>query len=109
MVLTIDFRSSGDVLRWGLTDDGVTRTVHEEYTLTLFVGDAARDLYGRRGINRVRLPFENIESYDADWYEDAAIRAVESIVSCVGWDCADVTQHLADTTDTTLDSYLGDD
>ncbi|MFC6751937.1 type B DNA-directed DNA polymerase [Halorubrum tibetense] len=49
MVLTVDFHSSGDVAHWELTDDGVTRTVHGEYTPTLFVGDAVRDLYGRRG------------------------------------------------------------
>jgi len=48
-VLTVDFHSSGDVAHWELTDDGVTRTVHGEYTPTLFVGDAVRDLYGRRG------------------------------------------------------------
>ncbi|WP_144922205.1 type B DNA-directed DNA polymerase [Halorubrum salsamenti] len=58
-----------------------------------------------RGIDRVRLPFEDSESYDADWYEDAAIRAVESIVSCVGWDRTDIDQYLADTTETTLGSY----
>jgi len=60
-----------------------------------------------RGIDRVRLSFENIESYDVSWYEDAAIRAVESIVSCVGWESEDITQYLADTTDTTLKSYVG--
>lgn len=49
MVLTVDFRPSGNVVRWALTDDGVTRTVHEGYTPTLFAGDAPRDLYGRRG------------------------------------------------------------
>ena len=58
-----------------------------------------------RGIDRVRLSFEDIESYDTDWYETAAIRAVESIVSCVGWDRTDIDQYLADTTDTTLGSY----
>jgi DNA polymerase I len=58
-----------------------------------------------RGIDRVRLPFEDIESYDTDWYEDAAIRAVESIVSCVGWDRTDIDQYLSDTIDTTLGSY----
>ena len=58
-----------------------------------------------RGSNRVRLPFEDAQSYDIDWYEDTALRAVESIVSCVGWDRTDIEQYLADTTDTTLESY----
>jgi len=62
-----------------------------------------------RGIDRVRLPFEDTQSYDVGWYEDAAVRAVESIVSCVGWESEDIRQYLADTTDMTLDSYLGDD
>ncbi|EMA65906.1 type B DNA-directed DNA polymerase [Halorubrum kocurii] len=59
------------------------------------------------GIDRVRLPFEETQSYDVDWYEDAAIRAIESIVSCVGWENEDIRQYLADTTETTLESYLG--
>lgn len=49
MVLTVDFRDNGDVVYWTLTDDGVTNTVDEEYTPTVFVGDAAYELYGRRG------------------------------------------------------------
>jgi DNA polymerase I len=61
-----------------------------------------------RDINRVRLPFEDTHSYDIDWYEDAAIRAVESTVSCVGWNRTDIEQYLADTTDTTLGSYCTD-
>mgnify|MGYP000256511530 CR=1 FL=1 len=61
-----------------------------------------------RGIDRVRLPFEDVESYDADWYEDAAIRAVESIVSSVGWGQSDINRYLADTTDTTLGRYCVD-
>ena len=62
-----------------------------------------------RGIDRVCLPFEDIESYDVGWYEDAAVRAAESIVSCVGWEKDDITNYLADSTDTTLESYLGGD
>ncbi|SDF45990.1 replicative DNA polymerase I [Halorubrum xinjiangense] len=62
-----------------------------------------------RGIDRVRLPFEDTQSYDVGWYEAAALRAGESIVSCVGWEKENITNYLADSTDTTLDSYLGDD
>ncbi|ESS12964.1 MAG: hypothetical protein A07HR60_00200 [uncultured archaeon A07HR60] len=40
---------NGSVATWSLTSTGVTREVHDGYTPTLFVGDAVRDLYGRRG------------------------------------------------------------
>jgi DNA polymerase I len=49
-----------------------------------------------------------MEFYDADWSEDAAFRGVGNIVSYVGWDRTDITQYLADTTDTTLRSYCVD-
>jgi hypothetical protein len=39
---------------------------------------------------------------------NAAIRTVESIVSCVSWDHTDIEQYLAETTDTTLGSYCTD-
>ena len=92
-----------------LTVAALRRTQH--HATSLAPGQTVRYIVvnaDRRGIDRVRLPFEAIESYDADWYEDAATRAVESIVSCVGWDCTDITQYLADTTETTLGSYRTD-
>jgi DNA polymerase I len=55
-----------------------------------------------RGPARVRLPFEDVDRYDVGWYEDAAVRAVESAVSPVGWREGDVRQYLAGTTDETL-------
>ena len=89
-----------------LTVAALRRTQHHDTSLA--PGQTVRYVVVNadgRGIDRVCLPFEDIDSYDADWYEDAAIRAVESIVSCVGWDRTDITQCLADTTDTTLGSY----
>jgi len=89
-----------------LTVAALRRTQH--HATSLAPGQTVRyvvaDADGR-GIDRVRLPFEDTESYDADWYEDAAICAVESIVSCLGWDRTDIEQYLADTTETTLGSY----
>lgn len=89
-----------------LTVAALRRTQH--HATSLAPGQTVRYIVVNtdgRGIGRVRLPFEDTESYDAAWYEDAAIRAVESIVSCVGWDRADIKQYLSDTTDTTLGSY----
>ena len=89
-----------------LTVAALRRTQHRDTSLA--PGQTVRYIVVNadgRGIDRVRLPFEDSESYDADWYEDAAIRAVESIVSCIGWDRTDIDQYLADTTDTTLGSY----
>jgi len=89
-----------------LTVAALRRTQH--HATSLAPGQTVRyvvaDADGR-GIDRVRLPFEDAESYDVDWYEDTTIRAVESVVSCVGWDRVDIEQHLADATDTTLGSY----
>ena len=58
-----------------------------------------------RGAARVRLAFEDGDRYDAEWYEDAAVRAVESVLSPVGWREADIRRHLADARDETLAGY----
>jgi DNA polymerase I len=59
-----------------------------------------------RGASRVRLPFEESERYDAEWYETAALRAVESVLSPVGWRRADIERYLAERTDSSLARYL---
>ena len=60
-----------------------------------------------RGPSRVRLAFEETERYDADWYETAAVRAVESVLSPVGWRRADIERYLADREDGSLAAYVG--
>lgn len=49
MTLTLEYLGDGRVARWTLTPDGTAREVHEDHHPTLFVGDAAGDLYGRSG------------------------------------------------------------
>ncbi|MEF8838834.1 MAG: DNA polymerase domain-containing protein [Haloarculaceae archaeon] len=47
-----------------------------------------------RGRERVRLPFEAVGAYDADFYATLLVRACESVVSPLGWDRTDVRRYL---------------
>jgi len=47
--------------------------------------------------DRVALAHEGIESYDASYYEAQLVRAVESILSPLGWDRNDIRQELGGT------------
>ena len=58
-----------------------------------------------RGASRVRLEFEDIGRYDTAWYEDAAVRAVESVLAPVGWREGEIRQYLSGTNDETLASF----
>jgi DNA polymerase I len=58
-----------------------------------------------RGASRVRLAFEDAERYDAAWYEDAAVRAVESVLTPVGWRESEIRRYLSGATDETLASF----
>jgi DNA polymerase I len=58
-----------------------------------------------RGAGRVRLEFEDLERYDTEWYEDAAVRAAESVLSPVGWREGKIKQYLAGARDETLAGY----
>jgi DNA polymerase I len=49
---------------------------------------------GARGRERVRLPFEEVGRYDADFYATLLVRACESVVSPLGWDRSDVRRYL---------------
>ena len=60
-----------------------------------------------RGASRVRLAFEETARYDADWYETQAVRAVESVLSPVGWRRADIEGYLAEREDSSLAAYGG--
>ena len=45
---------------------------------------------------RVALAHEEIESYDASYYETQLIRAVESVLSPLGWDRTEICRELAE-------------
>ncbi|WP_336331070.1 type B DNA-directed DNA polymerase [Haloarcula sp. CGMCC 1.2071] len=44
---------------------------------------------------RVELAHEEIESYDASYYETQLVRAIESVLSPLGWDRTDIQQELS--------------
>ncbi|MEM4782004.1 MAG: DNA polymerase domain-containing protein, partial [Halalkalicoccus sp.] len=44
--------------------------------------------------NRVALAHEGVETYDASYYETQLVRAVESILSPLGWDRKDIRRKL---------------
>ena len=47
--------------------------------------------------DRVALAHENIETYDPSYYETQLVRAVESVLSPIGWDRTDIRRALAET------------
>jgi len=59
-----------------------------------------------RGAARVRLEFEDIGRYDTAWYEDAAVRAVESVLAPVGWREGEIRQYLSERSDETLAGFV---
>jgi DNA polymerase I len=46
---------------------------------------------------RVALAHEEVESYDVPYYETQLIRAVESVLSPLGWDRTEIRRELAET------------
>ena len=54
---------------------------------------------------RVALTHEEVESYDASYYETQLIRAIESVLSPLGWDRNDIRQELAETHETNLVTF----
>ncbi|CDK40651.1 type B DNA-directed DNA polymerase [Halorubrum sp. AJ67] len=54
---------------------------------------------------RVALAHEEIETYDASYYETQLIRAVESVLSPLGWDRTEIRRELAETRVPKLTAY----
>ena len=46
---------------------------------------------------RVALAHEEIESYDPSYYKTQLVRAVESVLSPLGWDRSKIRRELAET------------
>ena len=46
---------------------------------------------------RVGLAHEEIETYDASYYETQFVRDVESLLSSLGWDRTEIRRELAET------------
>jgi DNA polymerase I len=54
---------------------------------------------------RVALAHEEVESYDASYYETQLVRAVESVLSPLGWDRTEIQQQLAGTREPELTDF----
>lgn len=54
---------------------------------------------------RVRLHFEDISQYDAEFYEDLLLRATESITLPLGWDRGRIRRHLRNSVDLGLAAF----
>jgi DNA polymerase I len=58
---------------------------------------------------RVALAHEEIESYDPSYYEAQLVRAVESLLSPLGWDRSKIRRELAGTRMTKLSAFTETD
>jgi DNA polymerase I len=54
---------------------------------------------------RVALAHEEVESYDASYYETQLVRAVESVLAPLGWDRTEIQQELAGTREPELTNF----
>jgi len=55
---------------------------------------------------RVALVHEEIESYDPSYYETQLVRAVESVLSPIGWDRTEIRRELTETQVAELTTYV---
>ncbi len=55
--------------------------------------------------DRVALAHEEIESYDASYYETQLVRAVESVLSPLGWDPSKIRRYLSETREPELTAF----
>ncbi|TKX84451.1 DNA polymerase I, partial [Halorubrum sp. SS5] len=55
--------------------------------------------------DRVALAHEDIETYDASYYETQLVRAIESVLLPLGWDRTDIRRRLAETREVELTEF----
>ena len=51
------------------------------------------------------MAHEEIESYDASYYETQLVRAIESVLSPIGWDRTEIQREIAETRETDLAAF----
>ena len=61
---------------------------------------------GKTSRERAALAHEEIDSYDASYYETQLIRATESVLSPLGWDRTDIQQELSGAREPELTDFL---
>ncbi len=57
------------------------------------------------GRERVRLHFEDVPDYDADFYATLLVRACESVTAPLGWDRVDIRRYLGGTENYELSAF----
>ncbi|MFD1572501.1 hypothetical protein [Halorubrum laminariae] len=100
--LTVDGERVGSSPREVL--DGVQSAIDDHNPDVLIVSTAdlvpllfeTADAYG----------VEDLDRYDAGWYENAVVRAVESILAPVGWREGAIRQYLSGMNDETLERFV---
>jgi DNA polymerase I len=55
--------------------------------------------------DRVALAHEAVETYDPSYYETQLVRAVESVLSPLGWNRTDIPRELAETRELNLTAF----
>jgi len=60
---------------------------------------------GKTSREQVALAHEEIESYDPSYYETQLVRAVESVLSPMGWDRSKIRRELAETQNPELTAF----
>lgn len=55
--------------------------------------------------DRTALAYEEIETYDPSYYETQLVRAVESVLSPLGWDRSEIRRELAETRELDLTAF----
>jgi DNA polymerase I len=58
------------------------------------------------GIERVRLPYDDPDTYDTAFYRDQLIRAAESILAPLGWERQEIRAAISETKDVGLRSFV---
>jgi DNA polymerase I len=59
----------------------------------------------KKSRDRVALAHEEIESYDASYYETQLVRAVESVLAPLGWDRTEMQREIAETREMDLAAF----
>jgi len=59
----------------------------------------------KKSRERVALAHEEVETYDASHYETQLVRAVESVLSPLGWDRTEIRRELAETREPNVTAF----
>ena len=76
---------------WSAKVSAVADSVHSGQDIEYVVVDDEKS-----SRDRVALAHEEIETYDASYYETQLVRAVESLLSPLGWDRTEIRRELTE-------------